>query len=1603
MKRFVALMMCAVSLLSTAQLTCDCPDGQVEIVVEFNRSLCGGNNYCDTNPYASSWQIVNQNGTVLADGTGYDSQNSYCIPHTDELTVYGFDPDGSSWNGGSLKLKTKLGVSFLSFTPSGSYEAVQTVPMIDGYITPLSGTCVYEIRDHFDNTVWHSGYTGNCIERECILPAGQFELFTYANTSMSIRVEKISGFPFNQGVIFEGSFNNPSPGYCNECARSGMLPTCECGVANLDSDLICDNVDSCIGVIDECGLCNGPGIPDGNCDCEGSVDDATGVCGGSCQEDSDQDGICDDIDDCIGIIDECGICNGNGIPQGECDCFGSTFDALGDCGGSCVEDLDNDGLCDDADPCIGSYDECGICNGPGSILDCGCVGIPLGDCDCNGSQLDVLGVCGGSCVEDLDNDGLCDDADPCIGSYDACGICNGPGEIYECGCEEIPEGTCDCQGGISAECLGCTFPFATNYDPYSLLNDGSCDYDLQELIDAGWCVEELAASISDSDLLVGLEIGEAGPDGRAKIVRVDIDNDFIYAAYPVSLGYYKWGCKLTDVSATDWVFGSGESNTLLLVTQTCMVNDDETTAAQAAYGFDGLGFNDWFLPSMLEAQEMCQALSLPWNPSGTGHNESWTSTQCPPSSMSSGCSYGEGELYNAMVGELNGGCGNQYRQKDNHYPVFVMRSQPLSQPWGPNSSCANSGNTCLDSGACNYLEVSDCLYPTVNLNCDGTCITDADNDGICDQEDPCVGLYDACGVCNGNGIPQGECDCFGTQLDAIGVCGGSCLDDQDEDGICDSEDDCIGQYDVCGVCNGAGVPEGYCDCAGNTIDEIGVCGGLCEADADNDGLCDSEDDCIILLDTNQPAIQHLSEGQCIASLLDAGYETSDLLGLSFGGGVIAYVLEEDMVVGEVEYYRGDALVASEDSYTASSWGPCNMTTTWENNGFGGGRYNTELLISLGCDNALPITVANYSAGGYDDWHLPSLNELKMIEDLGAMSGHCGWYFWSSTSPAGDPNSVYVEPFGNNACNNQIGDGTSTTNKFASGYSWDWIPIRYLTGCGQYGCIDEAACNYSCQAVYSDDSCVFDCGPGCTDANACNYDENATSDDGSCDYCSCTIRPQVCINEWTATAILNDKGELSLTTQGFTPNEAFAFPDEDLKFSQIALGDNNNGSVLAGIDQDGEIHFYGGTARLPVESYFQSVGSNQTWTEIAASQGDAYAGITSLGQAVIMHGGNPQTPPLPNELVWSVRHIDVSDEEIALSLDDGSVWKWNYNDNSLVPHLNTTDEIIKVDLTSRYASNSEVGVLTATGEILGLTGSLVPPPGIFFIDFECDNGNLCVGRTTENLIYSWGTQPLEEPISSAVDIDLGNYKAVIDLEGNISYYPSSIGELQELPNFASTSTYLGCLSCDDVDSDSICDDEDPCVGIEDECGVCNGPGATYQCGCDPIEVGACDCLGNTLDDCGVCGGDNTTCLGDAECLDDDDSVEALGGCINAIALLGCDALWFGSPLSEICTFACDACPCDSDINNNGICDDAEVLGCTYTLADNYNAGATLDDGSCLFTCYAETDLQDAYNSGAESVECPEETNNDCATDLDNDGEVATSDLLLFLSTFGDSCD
>ncbi|MAX09379.1 MAG: hypothetical protein CMG13_00755 [Candidatus Marinimicrobia bacterium] len=68
-------------------------------------------------------------------------------------------------------------------------------------------------------------------------------------------------------------------------------------------------------------------------------------------------------DACQSALDDCGICGGSGIPEGECDCFGNVNDCNGDCGGTAAEDCNGD--------CDGSavVDACGDCGGDAESLD----------------------------------------------------------------------------------------------------------------------------------------------------------------------------------------------------------------------------------------------------------------------------------------------------------------------------------------------------------------------------------------------------------------------------------------------------------------------------------------------------------------------------------------------------------------------------------------------------------------------------------------------------------------------------------------------------------------------------------------------------------------------------------------------------------------------------------------------------------------------------------------------------------------------------------------------------------------------------------------------------------------------------------------------------------------------------------------------------------------------------------------------------------------------------------------------------------------------------------------------------------------------------------
>ena len=119
---------------------------------------------------------------------------------------------------------------------------------------------------------------------------------------------------------------------------------------------------------------------------------------------------------------------------------------------------------------------------------------------------------------------------------------------------------------------------------------------------------------------------------------------------------------------------------------------------------------------------------------------------------------------------------------------------------------------CNDEKACNYNSDATnhnpelCQYPNENYNCDGNCIASGDN--LDENGQDCAGvcggsaLSDACGVCI-DGANDFTYECV------LGCDGLYYNDGNEPDQI---ECDGCPWYDECGVCEGEGIPDGFCDC-----------------------------------------------------------------------------------------------------------------------------------------------------------------------------------------------------------------------------------------------------------------------------------------------------------------------------------------------------------------------------------------------------------------------------------------------------------------------------------------------------------------------------------------------------------------------------------------------------------------------------------------------------------------------------------------------------------------------------------------------------------------------------------------------------------------------
>jgi len=99
-------------------------------------------------------------------------------------------------------------------------------------------------------------------------------------------------------------------------------------------------------------------------------------------------------------------------------------------------------------------------------------------------------------------------------------------------------------------------------------------------------------------------------------------------------------------------------------------------------------------------------------------------------------------------------------------------------------------------------------------------------------------------------------------------------------------------------------------------------------------------------------------------------------------------------------------------------------------------------------------------------------------------------------------------------------------------------------------------------------------------------------------------------------------------------------------------------------------------------------------------------------------------------------------------------------------------------------------------------------------------------------------------------------------------------------------------------------------------------------------------------------------------------------------------------------------CTAQSNSIAWTVDGGIGGCTYAEAINYNADATVDDGSCLFGTLGCT-YPEAVNYDPLAIRddgtCDFPNNQSCPLDFNDDGLVGIADLLIFIEGYGLLCD
>ena len=401
------------------------------------------------------------------------------------------------------------------------------------------------------------------------------------------------------------------------------------------------------------------------------------------------------------------------------------------------------------------------------------------------------------CINDADGDEVCDENE--IAGCTDSSACNFDEDATDDNgsCTYIPDGACDCAGNVLDECGECGG---------SGIPSDECDCDGNVVDECNVC----GGNNSSCNPASNLFFSEAA-EGSSNNKYFEVYN---FTDAPVSLDAYAFATVGNAPSVEgEYEFWNNFSSGAVIapgdVYVVCHGSSDPAILAECDETFTYLSNGD---------DGNCLVYGYP---------DSYEVLDC--------------------IGDWNGDpgsgwevCGVSNATKD-HTLVRKAETESGNSDW--NDSAGTNSDDCewivLDQNDWSNLgsHTYECL--------------DADNDNICDNVDPCVGIYDCNDTCVDSAylswVGDGFCDATGYGDNTPGYGLNFLCEEYNFDlGDCDSYLDCTDVYfgdsaeDSCGVCNGdnycaeVGCPDGYvADCSGEIE--------CAPASWIGDGFCDGEE------------------------------------------------------------------------------------------------------------------------------------------------------------------------------------------------------------------------------------------------------------------------------------------------------------------------------------------------------------------------------------------------------------------------------------------------------------------------------------------------------------------------------------------------------------------------------------------------------------------------------------------------------------------------------------------------------------------------------------------------------------------------------------------